>query len=135
MGTGNATANPVGPVTGGTPTYSYTSSIANGAKIPPDSTWTITTDDPNASRVEFYADNTKDKGDYVIGEAFDKTGEGLRRMDDPSSDGSSVNCYSSNIGDLDVHYSSGLGNHFFYLLAEGSGAKTINGIAQYSSKF
>ena len=26
----------------------------------------------------------------------------------------------SNIGSLDVHYSSGPGNHFFYLLAEGA---------------
>ncbi len=31
------------------------------------------------------------------------------------------------MGNLDVHYSSGVGNHFFYLLAEGSGAKTIGG--------
>jgi Thermolysin metallopeptidase, alpha-helical domain len=31
---------------------------------------------------------------------------------------------------LDVHYSSGVGNHFFYLLSEGSGAKTIGGVAQ-----
>jgi Zn-dependent metalloprotease len=31
-----------------------------------------------------------------------------------------------------VHYSSGVGNHFFYLLAEGSGAKTINGVAHNS---
>ena len=28
-----------------------------------------------------------------------------------------------------MHYSSGVGNHFFYLLAEGSGAKTIGGVA------
>ena len=33
---------------------------------------------------------------------------------------------------VDVHYSSGLANHFFYLLSEGSGAKTINGIAYNS---
>ena len=31
-----------------------------------------------------------------------------------------------------MHYSSGVGNHFFYLLAEGSGAKTINGTAHNS---
>jgi hypothetical protein len=31
-----------------------------------------------------------------------------------------------------VHYSSGVGNHFFYLLSEGSGAKTLNGVS-YSS--
>ncbi|MFG2821747.1 M4 family metallopeptidase [Kitasatospora sp. NPDC048365] len=28
---------------------------------------------------------------------------------------------------MDVHYSSGIGNHFFYLAAEGTGAKTIGG--------
>ena len=33
---------------------------------------------------------------------------------------------------VDVHYSSGPANHFFYLLSEGSGAKTINGIAYNS---
>ena len=33
---------------------------------------------------------------------------------------------------LDVHYSSGVGNHFFYLLSEGSGAKTINGVSYNS---
>jgi Zn-dependent metalloprotease len=31
-----------------------------------------------------------------------------------------------------VHYSSGVGNHFFYLLSEGSGAKTLNGVAYNS---
>ncbi|MFB7755336.1 M4 family metallopeptidase, partial [Streptomyces sp. NPDC056121] len=33
---------------------------------------------------------------------------------------------------LDVHYSSGVANHFFYLLSEGSGAKTINGVSYNS---
>lgn len=32
-----------------------------------------------------------------------------------------------------MHYSSGIGNHFFYLLAEGSGAKTIGGVAHGST--
>ena len=31
-----------------------------------------------------------------------------------------------------MHYSSGVANHFFYLLAEGSGAKTISGVAYNS---
>ena len=34
--------------------------------------------------------------------------------------------------DLDVHYSSGVANHFAYLLAEGSGAKTVGGVAHSS---
>ena len=53
-------------------------------------------------------------------------------MDDPASDGDSLNCWSSSAGDVDVHYSSGIGNHFFYLLAEGSGAKTLNGVSYNS---
>ncbi len=32
-----------------------------------------------------------------------------------------------------MHYSSGVANHFFYLLAEGSGAKTIGGKAHNST--
>ena len=36
----------------------------------------------------------------------------------------SPNCYNSKLGSLDVHYSSGVANHFFYLLAEGSNPKT-----------
>jgi Zn-dependent metalloprotease len=38
----------------------------------------------------------------------------------PSLDGASPDRYSSNIGSLDVHYSSGIGDHFFYLLAQGA---------------
>ena len=36
------------------------------------------------------------------------------------------------VGQLDVHYSSGVGNHFFYLLSEGCGAKTLNGVSYNS---
>jgi Zn-dependent metalloprotease len=53
-------------------------------------------------------------------------------MDNPASDGNSANCWSSNVGNLDVHYSSGVGNHFFYLVSEGSGAKTLNGVSYNS---
>ncbi|MEP9364564.1 M4 family metallopeptidase [Nocardioides sp. CN2-186] len=91
------------------------------------------TSDIFGTMVEFFANNPNDPGDYLIGEEFDlKNHTGLRRMDNPISDGSSPNCYSSNTKNLDVHYSSGVGNHFFYLLAEGSGPKTINGIAHNS---
>ncbi len=91
------------------------------------------TSDIFGSMVEFFANNPNDVGDYLIGEEFDLAHHaGLRRMDNPISDGSSPNCWSTNTKNLDVHYSSGVGNHFFYLLAEGSGAKTINGIAHNS---
>lgn len=92
------------------------------------------TSDIFGTMVEFYAANPNDPGDYLVGEEFDlKNHVGFRRMDNPISDGSSPNCWSSNTKNLDVHYSSGVGNHFFYLLAEGSGAKTIGGVAHNST--
>lgn len=88
------------------------------------------TSDIFGTMVEFFAANPQDPADYLIGEEFDlKRHVGLRRMDDPASDGKSLNCWTSGAGKLDVHHSSGIGNHFFYLLAEGSGAKTLNGVA------
>ncbi|GAB3657445.1 M4 family metallopeptidase [Nocardioides korecus] len=91
------------------------------------------TSDIFGTMVEFYANNPKDPGDYLIGEQFDLAKhQGFRRMDNPASDGQSLNCWSPTAGTADVHYSSGIGNHFYYLLAEGSGAKTINGVAHNS---
>jgi Zn-dependent metalloprotease len=88
------------------------------------------TSDIFGTMVEFYAANASDPGDYLIGEQFDlKKHLGFRRMDKPSSDGSSADCWSPTVGQLDVHYSSGVGNHFFYLLSEGSGARSLNGVA------
>ncbi len=46
--------------------------------------------------------------------------EALRWMHKPSRDGASPDFYSSTLGRLDVHYSSGVANHFFFLLAHGS---------------
>ncbi|MDX3641095.1 M4 family metallopeptidase [Streptomyces sp. MB09-02B] len=92
------------------------------------------TSDILGTAVEFYAANSKDPGDYLIGEKVDIRGNGtpLRYMDQPSKDGSSANYWSSSLGSMDVHYSSGPANHFFFLLAEGSGAKTINGVSYNS---
>ncbi|MET7339786.1 M4 family metallopeptidase [Streptomyces sp. NPDC087866] len=88
------------------------------------------TSDILGTSVEFFADNSTDVGDYLIGEKIDINGDGspLRYMDKPSKDGGSADSWDSSVGDLDVHYSSGVANHFFYLLSEGSGAKTINGV-------
>ncbi|MDX2557799.1 MULTISPECIES: M4 family metallopeptidase [Streptomyces] len=88
------------------------------------------TSDIFGSTVEFYAANSSDVGDYLIGEEININGNGtpLRYMDKPSKDGSSKDAWYSGIGSIDVHYSSGPANHFFYLLSEGSGAKTINGV-------
>ncbi|WP_129306474.1 M4 family metallopeptidase [Streptomyces sp. L2] len=88
------------------------------------------TSDIMGTGVEWYANNSSDKGDYLIGEKIDINGDGtpLRYMDKPSKDGGSADYWSSGVGNKDVHYSSGVANHFFYLLSEGSGAKTINGV-------
>ncbi|MER7776580.1 M4 family metallopeptidase [Streptomyces sp. NPDC096191] len=88
------------------------------------------TSDIFGAAVEFHANNSSDVGDYLIGEEIDINGDGtpLRYMDKPSKDGASKDAWYSGIGNIDVHYSSGPANHFFYLLSEGSGTKTINGV-------
>ncbi|MFI5990796.1 M4 family metallopeptidase [Streptomyces sp. NPDC051362] len=89
------------------------------------------TSDIFGTMVEWYANNAADPGDYLIGEKIVRSGFGkpaLRFMDKPSKDGNSADCWSSSVGGLDVHYSSGVANHFAYLLAEGSGARTVGGV-------
>ena len=79
--------------------------------------------DINGTMVEYYANNPNDQGDYLIGEKIyvGNTGtKALRWMFKPSLDNRSPDCYSADIGNLNVHYSSGVANHFYYLLAEGS---------------
>ncbi|MGW2298229.1 M4 family metallopeptidase [Streptomyces violaceorubidus] len=92
------------------------------------------TSDIFGASVEFYANNSSDVGDYLIGEEININGDGtpLRYMDKPSKDGASKDYWYSGIGGVDVHYSSGPANHFFYLLSEGSGTKTINGVTYNS---
>ncbi|MEV5736497.1 M4 family metallopeptidase [Streptomyces sp. NPDC052292] len=92
------------------------------------------TSDIFGTGVEFYANNSTDVGDYLIGEKIDINGDGtpLRYMDKPSKDGASKDSWYSGIGGVDVHYSSGPANHFFYLLSEGSGTKVINGVSYNS---
>jgi len=84
--------------------------------------------------VEFYVNNPNDVPDYFIGEEIDIHGNGtpLRYMDKPSKDGVSKDCWSSTLGSLDPHYSSGPLNHWYYMLSEGSGAKTVNGVSYNS---
>ncbi|MBC7638229.1 MAG: M4 family metallopeptidase [Rhodoferax sp.] len=92
------------------------------------------TSDISGTMVEFTANNAADVGDYQIGELININGNGtpLRYMDRPSRDTRSVDCWSTSVAALDPHYSSGVGNHLFYLLAEGSGAKTLNGVTYNS---
>jgi Zn-dependent metalloprotease len=91
------------------------------------------TSDVMGTMVEFEAASASDPGDYYIGEKITRDGSYLRRMDNPSLDGASRNCWSSSVAQLDPHYSSGVGNHLFYLLAEGTGSKTIGGRAHSST--
>jgi Zn-dependent metalloprotease len=92
------------------------------------------TSDIMGTMVEFYANIPSDNPDYLIGELININGDGspLRYMDKPSKDGSSADSWYSGVGNLDVHYSSGVANHFFYLLSEGSGAKVVNGVSYNS---
>ncbi|MFH8380488.1 M4 family metallopeptidase [Kitasatospora sp. NPDC018058] len=87
------------------------------------------TSDIMGTMVEWYANLPSNPPNYWIGELINLRGDGspLRYMDQPSKDGQSADSWDPNVGNLDVHYSSGVANHFFYLLSEGSGAKTING--------
>ncbi|MEU5614697.1 M4 family metallopeptidase [Streptomyces sparsogenes] len=95
------------------------------------------TSDIFAAAVEFNAANASDPGDYLVGEKIDINGDGtpLRYMDKPSKDGASKDNWYSGVGGVDVHYSSGVANHFFYLLSEGSGAKVINGVSYNSPTY
>ncbi|MFF4404484.1 M4 family metallopeptidase [Streptomyces sp. NPDC001404] len=87
------------------------------------------TSDMMAIAVKWWAANPADPGDYMIGKKIDINGNGtpLRYMDQPSKDGSSKDSWYSGLGNIDVHYSSGPANHWFYLASEGSGPKDING--------
>jgi Zn-dependent metalloprotease len=88
-----------------------------------------------SAMVEFYANNPQDRPDYLVGEEVfignvsgSADQHALRYMFDPDRDGTSPNCWSPTLGGMDVHYSSGVGNFFFYLLAEGTAARTYNGV-------
>jgi Zn-dependent metalloprotease len=82
------------------------------------------TSDIFGTMVEFFAANASDPGDYLIGEKINIRGNGtpLRWMYNPSLDGASDSCWSSATRTKDVHYSSGVANHFFFDLAQGTGA-------------
>ena len=85
------------------------------------------TSDIMGTMVEYAANNPVNPPNYLIGERIYKANNGvptpttaLRYMFKPHLDNTSPDCYSGSIGGLDVHYSSGVANHFFYLLAEGA---------------
>ena len=98
------------------------------------------TSDIMGTMVEFYANNAKQPPNYLIGENLftsdPSNPPALRSMFLPSIDGVSDSCFPDgsdpeylefftgtgfylNAG-KDPHYTSGVANHFFYLLAEGA---------------
>ncbi len=61
-----------------------------------------------------------DPPDYTVGEEVNLVGQGpIRYMYKPSLAGD-PDCYSSSIPSTEVHAAAGPGNHWFYLLAEGT---------------
>ena len=87
------------------------------------------TSDIFGTMVEFYAANANDPGDYLIGEEFDLAQHaGLPPDGQPDRGRQLAELLSAPTPRTSTCTTrSGVGNHFFYLLAEGSGAKTING--------
>ncbi|GGJ26693.1 M4 family metallopeptidase [Streptomyces brasiliensis] len=135
-GDGSANADPLTSldVAGHEMSHGVTSATANLNYSGESGGLNEATSDIFGTGVEFYANNSTDVGDYLIGEKIDINGDGtpLRYMDKPSKDGGSKDSWYSGIGSLDVHYSSGPANHMFYLLSEGSGSKVINGVSYNS---
>ncbi|MGJ5749342.1 Zn-dependent metalloprotease [Streptomyces puniciscabiei] len=82
------------------------------------------------SNVEFFTNNKKDTPDYLIGEKLGLAQKFLRRLDHPSLDKleGTIDYWSPDTYYTEVHAGSGVSSHAYYLLAEGSGKKTINGV-------
>ncbi|MBY8880897.1 M4 family metallopeptidase [Streptomyces sp. PLK6-54] len=99
--------------------------------------------DMMAAAVEFYANNPNDVPDYTMAELDDLHGDGkpIRYMDLPSKAGISsvgyapLDYWTPQARTDEPHMAAGIGDHFFYLLAEGSGQKTINGVAYDSPTY
>ena len=76
--------------------------------------------DTFGAATEWYANNPNDPPDYLVGEEINLVGSGpIRNMYNPSALGDD-NCYSSSTPNDEVHAAAGPGNHWFYLLAQGT---------------
>lgn len=85
-----------------------------------------------AAAVEFHADNSRDPGDYLTGENVDIGGLNARhrQMDRPSKQIRGTDYWHPRIDSGgNGYYMAGPATHWFYLLSEGDGAKTVNGVA------
>jgi Zn-dependent metalloprotease len=78
------------------------------------------TSDIFGTMAEFHANSADDAPDYMIGEKLFVSKEAGRFMYLPSLDGKSPDCYSAAVATMNPHQASAIGNHFFYLLAEGA---------------
>ncbi|SEE95387.1 Zn-dependent metalloprotease [Streptomyces sp. 3213] len=89
------------------------------------------------SNVEFSANNAKNPPNYLIGEKLGLAQKFLRRLDHPSLDTleGTIDYWSPQTYDAEVHAGSGVSSHAYYLLAEGSGRKTIGGFAYDSPTY
>ncbi|MFT4263957.1 MAG: M4 family metallopeptidase [Nocardioides sp.] len=77
--------------------------------------------DTFGAATEWYANQSApyDTPDFTVGEEVNLGGAPIRYMYNPSLAGDS-NCYSSSTPTAEVHAAAGPGNHWFYLLAEGT---------------
>jgi zinc metalloprotease ZmpA len=67
---------------------------------------------------------------YLIGEDVftpGTPGDALRYMNNPTQDGNSIDTFADYFDDLDVHFSSGIANNAYFLLAEG-GTHRLGGV-------
>ncbi|MFJ5774134.1 M4 family metallopeptidase [Streptomyces sp. NPDC093094] len=89
------------------------------------------------SGVEFQTKNAKNPPNYLIGEKLGLSQKFLRRLDKPSLDvlEQAVDYWSPALYSTEVHAGSGVSSHAFYLLAEGSGRKTIGSVTYNSPTY
>ncbi len=93
--------------------------------------------DINGEMVEAYARNggtgtvIPSGNDWMMGKEISKSGQPLRWLYKPSKDGSSKDAWSSTLGSINVHFSSGPNNRMFYFLSQGS--NSTSGSDYYSA--
>ncbi|MER6984140.1 M4 family metallopeptidase, partial [Streptomyces carpinensis] len=89
------------------------------------------------SDVEFYTNNPKNPPNYLIGEKLGLAQKFLRRLDHPSLDKleGTIDYWSPSVYYTEVHAGSGVSSHAYYLLAEGSGRKTIGAVTYNSPTY
>ncbi|WP_078870953.1 M4 family metallopeptidase [Streptomyces caatingaensis] len=89
------------------------------------------------SGMEFRTNNPENPPNYLLGEKLGLDQQFLRRLDKPSLDRleGTVDYWDKGSYDREVHAGSGVSSHAFYLLAEGSGKKTIGKVAYDSPTY